>query len=369
MERATAQELIERATTSAGLSDFGADGWQEGLDHMVDAIATDLTDQDEVTRIEGILVDFLVKRLRIEEWYAQHGDEASHPVEGPLVIVGLPRTATTATHHMLSLEPQLRYLRTWERNDPLPPPDIATEPSDPRRVEPVRSTMHIRTVDGPAEDGPIHTLDMRSAHGMPLPSFEHWARNVDLRTTLAFQDRFMRLLHSHRPPHRWLLKYPSYAFNLEDLVAQWPDVKFIWTHRDPAKLVPSTCSVSIDGYRRRIPDYEPPDWSEFGHDQLAKFAQCANQGTEARARLGEDRFIDVSQQQMNSDAVEVAERIYEFAGLELTDGQRQVIRDWAEENKAGSRGAHTYTAEQYGLTDDEIRAAFAPYLEVYGKFC
>ena len=40
-----------------------------------------------------------------------------------------------------------------------------------------------------------------------------------------------------------------------------------------------------------------------------------------------------------------------------------------EQNRAGSRGAHTYTAEQYGLTDDEIRDAFAPYLREYGHLC
>jgi hypothetical protein len=283
--------------------------------------------------------------------------------------MGLPRTATTATHHMLSLEPQLRYLRTWERDQPLPPPDIATEPDDPRRVEPEQSTMHIRTVDGPAEDGPVHMLDMRSGHGLPLPSFEQWWRHEHHPSAFAYQDRVLRLLHSHRPPHHWLLKYPSYAFNLDEIIDQWPDVKFVWTHRDPVKLVPSTCSVSIDGYRRRIPDYEPDDWSAFGHNQLDRFSSAALRGTETRARIGDKRFIDVSQQEMNADAVAVAERIYDFAGLTLTPEQRTRIAAWAEGNRAGSRGAHTYTAEQYGLTDDEIRDAFAPYLEVYGQYC
>ena len=42
----------------------------------------------------------------------------------------------------------------------------------------------------------------------------------------------MRLLHSHRPPHYWLLKYPAYGYQLDEILAQWPDVKFVWTHRD-----------------------------------------------------------------------------------------------------------------------------------------
>jgi hypothetical protein len=229
--------------------------------------------------------------------------------------------------------------------------------------------MHIRTVDGPAEDGPLHMLDFRSAHGLPLPTFEEWWRAHRHPTSFAYLDRVLRLLHSHRPPHAWLLKYPIYAYQLDEIVGQWPDAKFVWTHRDPVKLVPSTCSVVIDGIRRRIPDYEPPDWSVFGHAQLERYAGAALRGTEARKRIGDDRFIDVSQQQMNTGAVDTAERIYDFVGLTLTGEMRTTIAQWAEENRAGARGAHTYTAEQYGLTDDEIRDAFTPYLEHYGEFC
>jgi hypothetical protein len=366
---ARAAQLIDQARTRTGLSDFGPDGWQEGLDELLRSTEIDVHDDDAVARIEGILLGRLVLRLQIEEWYAGHGDEAAAPVEGPLVIMGLPRTATTATHHMLSLDPEIRYLRTWERNEPLPPPDIATEDTDPRRKEIEASVMHIRTVDGPAEDGPVHMLDFRSGHGLPLPTFEIWWEANRHPTSFAYLDRVLRLLQSHRPPHRWLLKYPSYAFQLDDIIEQYPDAKFIWTHRDPAKLVPSTCSVMVDGTRRRIPDWEPEDPAAFGHEVMERFARAARRGAESRARIGEDHFIDVGQPEMDSDAVAVAERIYEFAGLALTAEVRQAIADWAEGNKRGSRGSHSYSAEQYGLTDDEIRTEFADYLDEYGSWC
>jgi hypothetical protein len=48
---------------------------------------------------------------------------------------------------------------------------------------------------------------------------------------------------------------------------------------------------------------------------------------------------------------------------------RTTIAEWAEQNRAGSRGAHAYTAEQYGLTDDGIREAFVDYLREYGQYC
>ena len=369
MTRATTHDLVVRATNETGLSDFGADGWQEGLEAIVTALGVDLPDDAAASRVEDILVERLSTRLRIEHWYAEHGKEASAPVEGPLVIMGLPRTATTATHYMLSLDPRIRYLRTWERDQPLPPPDIASEVSDSRRVEPLRSTMHIRTVDGPAEDGPLHMLDFRSGHGLPLPTFEEWWISNRHPSAFVYMDRMLRLLHSHRPPHYWLLKYPAYGYQLDEILAQWPGAKFVWTHRDPAKLVPSTCSVVIDARRRRIPDYEPDDWSAFGHEQLERFSVAAARATEARKRIGDERFIDVSQQEMNASPVVVAKRIYDFAGLPLSTQHRRVIEDWSEANQAGSRGAHTYTAEQYGLTDKEIRDAFGFYLKEYNQYC
>src|SRR5262245_31989070 len=102
---------------------MGIDGWQEGLDQLVHAVDVDLPgDAVAEAFIEASILDRLETRLRIEAWYAARADDPPPtPVEAPLVIVGLPRTATTAVHHLLASEPQLRYLRGWERDDPLPP--------------------------------------------------------------------------------------------------------------------------------------------------------------------------------------------------------------------------------------------------------
>jgi hypothetical protein len=42
---------------------------------------------------------------------------------------------------------------------------------------------------------------------------------------------------------------------------------------------------------------------------------------------------------------------------------------WSERNRAGSRGEHHYSAEEFGLTDDEIRDEFAEYLDCFGGYC
>src|SRR5262245_31516493 len=68
---ATKDQLLDRAMERTGLSDFGPDGWQEGFDALVSSIPGDIGDnEDQVQRVEKIVVDRLVNRLKIEEWYS-----------------------------------------------------------------------------------------------------------------------------------------------------------------------------------------------------------------------------------------------------------------------------------------------------------
>ena len=364
--------LLDRACGRAGLSDFGPDGWQEGLTHLVGAIDTDAGDDaDAVQRVEAIVVDRLVNRLRIEQWYADHGAEAAaHSVEGPLVILGTGRSGTTATHYLLAVDPQFRYLRKWEIADPVPAPDLATEHRDPRRPSaPMQANVqHIATVDGPTEDRKIHELSFHD-DGVPLAlaSYTAWWRDADHAAAFPYHERVLRLLHSHRPPYRWLLKSPDYVYNLPWLGAYYPDARFVMTHRDPVKVIPSACSVIAEHTRQRLPDWTfDPD--EFGHDVLVHLLSGMTRAIAAREAIGEHRFIDVGQLQLQGDPVGVAEQIYDFAGLDLSDDARAAMAQWGTDNRAGSRGQHQYSAEEFGLTDAGIRDAFVEYFDRYGKY-
>ncbi|HET6952974.1 MAG TPA: sulfotransferase [Acidimicrobiales bacterium] len=369
---ASPETLVARARARTGLADLGPDGWQEGLARLVDAVGTDVgDDRAAVDGIEELIVQRLVTRLRVEDWHAAHGHEAARPVEGPLVIVGLPRTATTALHHLLSLDPRFRYLRRWELKDPVPPPDAATEADDPRRPgePPAADVRHITAVDGPAEDGDIHTLQFR--HGeisLPVPTYTRWWIGADHSGAFAYHERFLRMLHAHRPPTRWLLKFPAYLFQLRELAAWYPDAQFVVTHRDPLAVVPSTCSVVFDARRRRVPGWTPEP-AAFGREVLDYLLAALEHATAGRRALGQDRFLDVGQHEIEDDALAVAERVYAFAGLDLTDDVRAAMARWAGENRRGSRGAHHYRADDYGLSEDRIEDAFAGYIAEYGELC
>ena len=362
-------ELIARAEASTGLSDWGIDGWHEGLEQLVAAVDADLPGDEFAARfIEDNALHRLVTRLRIEDWHAIH-PKPGPPVEGPLVIIGLPRTATTAVHYLLSNEPQLRYLRGWERDEPLPPPSLATEATDPRRQITAQGSLHhIKSIDGPVEDGQVHGYHFHAETGLPLPTYMAWWRAASHQSSFAYHERFLRMLHAKRPPYRWLLKYPNYGYQLDELVSQYPDARFVMTHRDPASFIPSVCSVMVESRQRRLPHWQP-DPVSFGQEMLDHFAGAVRRLAASRRRLGEDRFLDVGQPEMERDPMALVTRIYAFAGLTMTTEVRQTMEEWVAGNRRGARGEHHYTAEEYGLSAERIREAFDDYLQDYGAWC
>ena len=234
-----AQTLVDRATSSTGLDDFGMDGWQVGLEHLVDAVARDLgANPSAIEWIEDTIVGRLTNRLEVEAWYGSEGGERTASARRAL---GDPRTPEDGDHGpALSPErgPAVPFVpacgRWLRRYLPLISRSEATDPRRSQMAGRSSDARHISSVDGPTEDVFIQALHFGSQEmSLPVPTYSAWWREADLLTTYAYQERVLRLLHSHRPPYRWLLKSPSYLFHVPELHDHYPSARFVMTHRDP----------------------------------------------------------------------------------------------------------------------------------------
>lgn len=371
----TIDRLLAEASATTGLTDFGPPTFREGLGVLLDSFARDTGFDDAAAeRALAVVRRRLVNRLEIEAWYRTHPEVADEVLAPPVSIMGLPRTGTTVLGAMLSLDDQFRRLRMWEQARPCPPPVAAEEPTDPRRLAmeaemaamfrdtPELAAMHLLDLEASAEDTEVLGLEFKAQQFTnPVRSYHDWWRWCDMVPAYAYHRRVVQLLQSRRPPNRWLFKCPHHKFHLEAIVAAYPDIRFVMTHRDPARSVPSYASLTSALY---------PPGSTAASDPIAWGRHTANhlrEGMElamaARDRLGEDRFHDVHHGEFVRDPLGTVERIYAFLGLELRGPVRAAMAAWYEANRAGTRGVHAYTPEQFGLDTAGLRHDFAAYLE------
>ena len=366
----TSEQLLDQAVAASDRTDFGPGDFREGLEILLDSLERDGDLRpDTDAAVIGDLRRRLVNRLEVEAWYFDHPDVEAVSVGGPVDIHGLPRTGTTALADMLSLDPQFRSLRGWEQTKPVPPPIKGEEASDPRRrafeeVQARRSdeskAMHIMEIDATMEDTEV--LGM-AFHGqqmtLPVPSYRAWWRGADLTETYRYHRRVVKVLGSQCPPDLWLFKAPHHKFHLEAFAGAYPDTRFIMTHRDPGRVVPSYASIvssilpSPDGER---------DLQALGREISVHLREGMEHAIVERARIGENRFLDVHHRDLIADPKGTIRRIYSWLGLELGPDVEQTIFAWQAQNRMGTQGVHRYTAEQYGLTTDQIRSDYDFYI-------
>ncbi|HEY6533395.1 MAG TPA: sulfotransferase [Acidimicrobiales bacterium] len=369
----SAESLTADAVEQTGLSDFGPGDFRDGLDAQLASLATDgdLSEEGAKVPIDAFRRR-LVNRLQLEAWYAEHPEIEALEVRGPVDINGLPRTGTTALANMLSLDPQFRCLRQWEQLQPCPPPVLGEEESDPRRAAHLREieghsaelkAMHIFDNEATSEDTEVLGMAFHGQQAiLPVFGYQAWWRHCDMVSTYEYHRRVVKLLQSRRPPNQWLFKAPHHNFHLEAIVAAYPDARFVMTHRDPVKAVPSWVSICS----ALLPEAEGErDLHRLGQALGEHLREGVEQAMAARSRLGDDRFLDIHHRRMIADPIGTVASIYDFLDLELTPAVELAIAEWSERNRSGAHGTHRYTAEQFGLTDAQLRSDFEAYTSHY----
>ncbi|AFJ37172.1 MULTISPECIES: sulfotransferase family protein [Mycobacterium] len=374
----SADALEDGARAATGLDDFGSSYYREGLERTVDALNTEaeLNDLGRVMQ-HATISNALIQRLKIVETYKQHPEIADEVVEGPVVVLGLPRTGTTALSQLVSADPQFRSLRVWESQAPTPPPEAATQRSDPRIAQaaegiamieqmfPDFRAMNSNEPEAATECQDLMGMSFRTFHFdgvVRVPGYVEWLLGSDMRETYAFHKDVLKLLQWHCKPNLWHLRTPVHMFALDAFVDAYPNAKFLWSHRDPARVLGSVCSL-IAYVRSWSSDRKDPE--ELGAEQLAWWAEGMRRAMEFRRKFGDERFVDVSFAALQTDPVATVADSYEKLGLTFTDSARAKVRQWADEHKPGHRGTHTYDLADYGLTPERVHEAFSDYMATY----
>jgi hypothetical protein len=370
----SADSVIEQAIRETGWSG-GVDGaLREGLEQNLAAFAAAPIFPEVREGAYATLVSDLVKRFRIEQYLAENPEIEQQEIEGPLIVGSIARSGTTATVAMLALDPRFRFARDWELREPLPPPVAGEEDNDPRvlaarqRAANIDQSVHLYDPDGPEEELVVLAgYDMRQSHQRyPMPdSYIDWWMNDDFGSMYAFHEKVLKLLQWKRGPNRWLLKSPPHLFRFEAIARQYPDATIVMTHREPTSTVASAASLFELMYSNICP---PGAISKerIGERCLDFWSRGMNIALRDRDKLGEDRFADVWNRDLIKDPIATFEKLYDRLGYTIDDAMRARLVDYQTRNAKGAHGAHKYTLEEYGLSEEQVNATFAEYNERFG---
>ena len=369
------ESLLARARQETGLQDYG-DLWFMGpLTKLVEYVNAEAgliaPDAGAGMRIASALSD----RLKLVQYFKDHPSAHDEVIDVACAIVGLPRTGSTVMQRLLASSPKLTSLFWWETTFPLPFP--GETPGDPTP----RQDLAKQVVDSLLELWPdFESIDPIEAmvvseevilldrtflstsydSMMNVPSYGFWMADQDHEP--AYRDLLLWLKAiQHQSPwrqgRRWVLKTPHHVLGgMNGLLAVFPDAKLVMTNRNVADVLPSYCSMCASmsvntstTYRREV---QGAYWTSRFKTGLERFAAL-------RKTLPAGQVIDVDYRDTVSDPIGTLEQVMVALDLGFDAADRAAAEACVADNVRDKRPPHKYSAEEFGLSKDQIARDFA----------
>jgi hypothetical protein len=372
--------MIADAVEQAGSDDLGYTGEFAGrLSAYVAAVESDtaLTQLGRGT-LRSRIVRLLRNRISLADLLKRYPEIESIEIEGPIIVVGMPRSGTTHLVNLLAADRRRRALPYWESQEPIPArgrgPDVYGV--DPRygraRAEhdamlanmPLVAAMHDQFPEAIEEEVELLDLDFASyilEWLARVPSWRDTYLALDQREHYAYMKKVLQALTFFRGPQTWVLKSPQHSEQLSALMATFPDATVAFTHRDPVAVIQSTVTMMAyaDRLRRRSID---PDWLiEYWTDRIHVLLSA---GVRDRDLVPAERSIDISFHQLGGNEMTILESLYARAGVELTPGVRKSFDRYLGSNPRGKHGSIRYDLQRhFGVSAEEVRSRFDFYFD------
>jgi len=371
-----ASAIIAEAEDAVGIDDTDKEV-RSNLEHLVASLDSAFAMSPEGTeRTHRQFVADTVNRLDGLKWLRDYPEIADERIELPVFLTGLPRSGTTYFQYLFDRDSRFRLIRTWESMTPSPPPGFDPE-SAKRRKE---GWAELRRRQHPTFEGfdALHLLDEDGSdecHAFIEQSFgaaglhnvfrvpgyfDHLLDAVDLAGTYRIHKRQLQLLQWRFEPRPWALKYPNHVIALNEILAVYPDARFVMTHRDPVQTLASISKLTTS--LRNMRAERPVDPAEVGKDML-HFVQRHIDRIMAFDR-GEhrDRVIHVDYYALVDDPVLAMREIHARLGIGTPPEIADAVGAWRKANPKNARGRNDYALEQFGLDDGAVFEQFGDYI-------
>ena len=375
----TVDAVCDVAKKRTGLADFGDEDFTVRLGLQL----AEMDDDEERTGIGRLMmfgdcVRAAANRLRVHDLLTRHPEILEIPLTQPVIVVGLPRSGTTHLVNLLAADTRFRSMPLWESYEPVPDPDehSVADGVDPRwtrcqgmweamqAAAPLVAAMHPMEPDHVHEEIELQMPDFSSYTLEWVARAPRWRDHYlaqDQTPHYAYMKSVLQILQWFRPKERWVLKSPQHLEQLGPLLHTFPDATVVVTHRDPVAVVQSTITLACYGARTAYCTTRPEWYRDYWTERIGTLLDASLRD---RPLLAEDRTVDVFFDQYMEDELGTLERVYDSAGIALTEQARAEISGYQVAHPRGKEGRVAYDLRRnFAITPDEVRSRFGAYLE------
>ena len=315
-------------------------------------------------------------RLEAHKWLRDFPEIADEEIADPVFLCGLPRSGTTYFQYLFDNDRRFRLIRTWEAIMPFPPPghdpaSVETRKAMERQVnEDLRTkvdnfeALHLIYEDGPQE------CHLFLEHGFGAAGFfnlydcpeyfDFLMDDLDFEPVYRVHKRMLQLLQWKCPQPRWALKYPNHVIAMAPIRKVYPGARFVMTHRDPAQTLASICKMTFS--LRTAREAGPVDAHRVGQQMFHFIRRHIDRIMEFCTGPDAASCYHVDYYRLAADPTAMLDEIHAGIGADTPHDVRASIAAWRAANPQGKRGENRYSLAQYGLDEEEVRAAFADYI-------
>jgi len=373
--------ILAAAIEQTELEDFGPDDFHERLDLWCDEV-NNTPERSALGRL-GLWNDYTryaANRLRINELLKRHPEIHDVEISRPIIVVGLPRSGTTHLVNLMAADQRLRSMPLWECMEPVPDPreKPGADGIDPRwqRCEdawqafrassPLIASMHPMNPDHVHEELELQLPDFTSYNQEWLARAPRWRDYYlahDQTEHYQYLKTGLKILQWYQPRDRWVLKCPQHLEQMGPLMQTFPDATIVVTHRDPVSVIQSAATILAYGARMTHTNPRPDFYFEYWCDRIHRLLSAS---VRDRHLLPSDRTVDVLFHEFMAGDVETVRRVYEVAGLPMTNEAGAQIDAYMAAHPRGKDGQVVYNIrEDYHAEPAEVRAPFDFYMNEF----
>lgn len=371
-------ELHDQASAETDLTDFGETYYHEGMRELLESLDRDVP-HTEVTvgMARSQILAVLTQRLITEQGWKHNPSYIAGTIKSPIIIIGLPRTGTTALHSLLAQDGRFQGIEAWLTGSPMvrPPRDewasnasyqnFVSHSKNIKSQLPELAAIHDTGPDDFEESVLISPQNFITNYFCCLGTtgYDAWWWGRSQRKCYVRFANILRLIGLH-DSRQWLLKCPNHIFDMGALLAEFPDACVIHTHRDPAKAIPSLCGY-LDVVKQTMFEPQHRNRGLLGAVESVKWLHGLARYQPVREGH-ESNFCDVMHSDFLEDPLGEVKKIYRYFDMPLTEKSESRMKQWLAGQPDAQKGGHHYKAEDFGLTENGLRELYSSYIHHYG---